>query len=56
MYDNAKSVALASAVKIDALSGKRILHVKLFSNTAAPTWQPSFGVCLFGFYGTSTHK
>jgi hypothetical protein len=41
MYDNAKSIAFASAVKIDA-SGNLILDVKLFSNTAAPTLQPSF--------------
>jgi hypothetical protein len=42
MYDNAKSIAFASAVKIDALSGNLILDVKLFSNTAAPTLQLSF--------------
>jgi hypothetical protein len=42
MYDNAKSMAFASAVKIDALSGNLILDVKLFSNTAEPTLQPSF--------------
>jgi hypothetical protein len=42
MYDNAKSKAFASAVKIDALSGILILDVKLFSNTAAPSLQPSF--------------
>jgi hypothetical protein len=32
MYDNAKSIAFASAVKIDAFSGNLILDVKLFSN------------------------
>jgi hypothetical protein len=42
MYDNAKSIAFAYAVKIDALSGNLILVVKLFSNTAVPTLQPSF--------------
>jgi hypothetical protein len=42
MYDNAKSIAFASAVKIYAFSGTLILDVKLFSNTAAPTLQPSF--------------
>jgi hypothetical protein len=30
MYDNAKSIAFASAVKIDALSGNLTLDVKLF--------------------------
>jgi hypothetical protein len=42
MYDIAKSIAFASAVKIDALSGNLILDVKLFPNTTAPTLQPSF--------------
>jgi hypothetical protein len=42
MYDNAKSIAFASAVKIDALSGSLIQDLKLFSNTAAPALQPSF--------------
>jgi hypothetical protein len=42
MYDNAKSIAFASAVIIDALSGNLILDVILFSKTAAPTLQPSF--------------
>jgi hypothetical protein len=43
MYDNAKSIiAIASAVKIDALSGNLILDVKLLSNTVAPSLQPSF--------------
>jgi hypothetical protein len=37
IYDNAKSIAFASAVKINALSGYLILDVKLFPNTAAPT-------------------
>jgi hypothetical protein len=41
MYDNVKSIAFASAVKIDALSGHLILDVKCFSNTAVPTLQPS---------------
>jgi hypothetical protein len=40
-YDNANSIAFASAVKIDALSGNLILDVKLFSNTAAPSFEPS---------------
>jgi hypothetical protein len=39
MYDNAKSIACASAVKFDTLSGNLILDVKY---TAAPTLQPSF--------------
>jgi hypothetical protein len=42
MYDNAKSIAFASAVKIYALSGNLILDVKSFSYTAAHTLQPSF--------------
>jgi hypothetical protein len=42
MYDNAKSIAFDSALKIDALSDNLILGVKLFSNTAAHTLQPSF--------------
>jgi hypothetical protein len=42
MYDNAISIAFASAVNIDALSGNLILDVKLFPNIAAPTLQPSF--------------
>jgi hypothetical protein len=42
IYDNAQSIAFASAVKIDTLSGNLILDVKLFSNTAAPNLQPSF--------------
>jgi hypothetical protein len=41
-YDNAKSIALASVVEIDALSGNLILDLKLFSKTAAHTLQPSF--------------
>jgi hypothetical protein len=45
MYDNAKYIAFASAVKIDALSVNLILDVKLFSNTAAPTLHSSFEPC-----------
>jgi hypothetical protein len=41
MYDNAKSKAFASAVKIDTLSGNLILDVKSFSYTVAPTLQSS---------------
>jgi hypothetical protein len=41
MFDN-KSIAFASAVKIDAFSGYRIQVVKLFSITGAPTLQHSF--------------
>jgi hypothetical protein len=33
MYDNGKSIAFDSAVKIDALSGNLILDVKLFPNS-----------------------
>jgi hypothetical protein len=50
MYDNAKSIAFASAVKIDALSDNLILDVKLFAKTAAPTLQlsfePSMKICI----------
>jgi hypothetical protein len=37
VYDNAISIAFASAVKIYALSGNLILDVKLFPNPEAPT-------------------
>jgi hypothetical protein len=33
LYDNAKSIAFASAVKIDALAGNLILDVKIFPNS-----------------------
>jgi hypothetical protein len=39
MYDNAKSIAFASAVKINALPGNLILDVKLFS--LQPSFEPS---------------
>jgi hypothetical protein len=39
MYDNAKSIAFAYEVKIDALSGNIILDVKLFfKNSCSITW------------------
>jgi hypothetical protein len=37
MYENAKSIAFATTVKIDALSGNLTLDVKLFPNTATST-------------------
>ena len=41
MYDKARSMALASAVKIEALFGNLTLAENCFSKTAQPTLQPS---------------
>ena len=41
MYDKARSIALTSAVNMDAWSGNRILATKEFPYAAQPTLLPS---------------
>ena len=49
MYDKARSIALASAVKIEASFGNLTLAENCFSKTAQPTLLPSFEPSVYNF-------